>query len=152
MDENEYKQTYNRINELRCMFEKALCSLQCRCSQSHMFRLADRHGAACQSASAQQQCTVLLDKLRKQTRFVFKINEIDGPLPHNKEIRVQNGGLLGLKKLMDGNDTTESVDDVHQVISDAIKTYGSIEQVPYNLVMQSVMAYKARPKRRSKKG
>ena len=152
MDENEYKQVYNSINELRCMFEKALCSQQCRCSQSHMFRLADRHGAACQSASAQQQCTILLDKLRKQTRFVFKINDIDGPLPHNKEIRVQNGGLMGLMKLVTGDDTIDAIEDVHLVITDAIEKYGSIEEVPYNLVMQSVMAYKARPKRRSKKG
>ncbi|MCW8955941.1 MAG: hypothetical protein OQL09_03595, partial [Gammaproteobacteria bacterium] len=100
MDEDEYRQAYERINTIPCVFEKALCSQFCACSMSHMFRLADRHGAGCKSPSAQQLCAQLLDQLRKQTRFVFKISEIDGPLPHNKEIRVQNGGVSGLQKLV----------------------------------------------------
>jgi len=90
----------------------------------------------------------LLNELRNQTRFVFKINEIDGPLPHNKEIRVQNGGLLGLQKLQDIN--SEKVEDVQATISSVIEKYGDVKQLPFDIVMQSVMAFKARPKRRSK--
>ncbi|MFW2372165.1 MAG: hypothetical protein ACN4GM_03525 [Gammaproteobacteria bacterium] len=150
MDENEYKQAYQRINSIPCVFEKALCSLFCSCSQGHLFRLADRHGAGCKSAVAQQDCAQLLDQLRKQTRFVFKISEIDGPLPHNKEIRVQNGGIGGLQKLVDPEHSAEQVVDVYQVVQDLREKYGAIDSVPFDIVMQSVMAYKARPKRRSR--
>ena len=94
MDEDEYRKTYQQVNEIRCIFEKALCSLRCCCSKSKPFRLADRTCYGCHSKNAQKQCTDFLNKLRNQTRFVFKINEINGPLPHNKEIRVQNGGLM----------------------------------------------------------
>lgn len=150
MDEDEYRQAYARINSVPCVFEKALCSLVCSCSQGHIFRLADRHGAACKSAQAQQDCTQLLDQLRKQTRFVFKINEIDGPLPHNKEIRVQNGGISGLQKLLDAEHSGQQIVDVYQVVQDVLKKYGASDVVPFDVVMQSVMAYKARPKRRSR--
>lgn len=148
MDEDEYRKTYHQINEIRCVFEKALCSLRCRCSKSQPFRLADRTCYGCHSESSQKQCSEFLKKLREQTRFVFKINEIEGPLPHNKEIRVQNGGLLGVQKLVAIN--SEKVDDVCGVIDAAINKYGEISQLPFDIIMQSVMAFKARPKRKSK--
>ena len=151
MDEQEYKKTYSEINTIRCVFEKALCSRGCHCSKSQQFRLADRLGYGCESPVAQQLCATLIEHLRQQTRFVFKLNEITGPLPHNKEIRVQNGGMLGLKKLVQGDTSDESVEDIHALVQVVVKEYGDINQLPYDLLMQSVMAYKARPKRRSGK-
>ena len=151
MDEQEYKKTYSEINNIRCVFEKALCSLGCSCSRSQQFRLADRIGYGCASPAAQQQCAIFIEHLRKQTRFVFKLNEITGPLPHNKEIRVQNGGMLGLQKLVDGNSAHKKVEDIYALIQVVVKEYGDINKLPYDLLMQSVMAYKARPKRRSGK-
>ena len=150
MDEQEYKNLYNHVNQLRCVFEKSMCSLHASCAQGRMFRLADRHGYACHNEQAQKQCSQLLDHLRQQTRFVFKLSEIDGPLPHNKEIRVQNGGLLGLQKLLDSTESEVRVEDVHQLISQVIDRYGSIDKLPFNVLMQSVTEYKARPKRRNK--
>lgn len=149
MDEQEYKDTYNRINQLKCVFEKAMCSLTCGCSQGAMFRLADRHGFGCHSPLHQKTCAELLDRLRAQTRFVFKLHDIDGPLPHNKEIRVQNGGLLGLQKLQ-GGPAQDHVKDVSTLTSDVLQAYGSIESLPFDQLIQSVMAYQARPRRRSK--
>ena len=148
MDEDEYRKTYQQINETRCVFEKALCSLHCACSKSRLFRLADRTCYGCHSSTDQIQCTALLNHLRNQTRFVFKINEIDGPLPHNKEIRVQNGGLSGLQKLL--GIEQQNVGDVQMVISRAINEFGSIDQLPFDVLMQSVMAYKTRPKKQRK--
>jgi hypothetical protein len=148
MDEDEYRKTYQQINETRCIFEKALCSLNCACSKSKPFRLADRTCYGCHSPEDQKQCIALLKHLRNQTKFVFKINEINGPFPHNKEIRVQNGGLLGLQKLVDINE--ERVADVQAVVSQAIKDFGSIDGLPFDLLMQSIMAFKARPKRKPK--
>ena len=149
MDEQEYKDTYNRINQLKCVFEKAMCSLKCNCSQGSMFRLADRHGFGCHSPVDQRSCAQFLDHLRAQTRFVFKLKDIDGPLPHNKEIRVQNGGLLGLQSLVTG-DTLEQVADVSALLREVVDTWGAIDNLPYDQVMPAVMSYQARPKRRNK--
>ena len=148
MDEDEYRKTYQQINEVRCIFEKALCSLVCACSSSKPFRLADRTCYGCHSKSNQIQCTALLNHLRNQTRFVFKLNEIDGPLPHNKEIRVQNGGLSGLQKLL--GIEQDKVVDVQAIINQAVTEYGDIKDLPFDVLMQSVMAYKVRPKKQRK--
>lgn len=154
MDEDEYKNAYNRINTLRCVFEKTMCSLNGQCSQGRMFRLADRHGYGCESPLAQQQCVDFLNHLRSQTRFVFKVHEIDGQLPHNKEIRVQTGGLTGLRKLIDDGTHTVTentpIADVSRIVQQAIAKYGSVEAIPYVTLMQSITAVQT-PKRRSDK-
>ncbi|VAW57742.1 hypothetical protein MNBD_GAMMA07-276 [hydrothermal vent metagenome] len=143
MDEINYRQTYERINNAPCAFEKGILSLKCKCSYQHLFNLADRHGVGCIDSAKQQTCTTFLNYLRQQTRFLFKI-AIDGPLPHNKEIKVQNGGIQGLQKLL-MND--ECVSDIANILQQSTTLYGSIEKIPYSLIMPSVNHYKTRPKR-----
>ncbi len=140
MDEDSYKAAYERINTAPCAFEKGILSLKCKCAYQHMFRLADRHGVGCQDALMQQSCSQFLQHMRKQTRFVFKIS-IDGPLPHNKEIKVQNGGMLGLQKLLLGDASSEVVEDISSLLNRAIELYGELDRIPYNLVMPSVTSY-----------
>lgn len=146
MDEESYKEAYQRINTAPCAFEKGILSLKCKCAYQHMFRLADRHGVGCQDALMQQTCSEFLQHMRKQTRFVFKIN-IDGPLPHNKEIKVQNGGMLGLQKLLLEDASSEVVNDIAALLNRAIELYGELDRIPYNLVMPSVTSYQTRPRR-----
>ncbi len=147
MDEDSYKAAYERINTAPCAFEKGILSLKCKCAYQHMFRLADRHGVGCQDALMQQSCSQFLQHMRKQTRFVFKIS-IDGPLPHNKEIKVQNGGMLGLQKLLLGDASSEVVEDISSLLNRAIELYGELDRIPYNLVMPSVTSYQTRPRRK----
>ena len=150
MDEDSYRQVYGRINNAPCVFEKAILSLKCKCAYQHMFRLADRHGVGCTDTVMQLNCKDFLDHLRQQTRFLFKIT-IDGPLPHNKEIKVQNGGMLGVQQLFDKDKPTECVEDIAGLMSRAIEEYGSLEALPYSLIMPSVSNYKTRPKRQKPK-
>lgn len=150
MDEDSYRQLYERINAAPCAFEKGILSLKCKCAYQHIFRLADRHGVGCTDSVKQLQCKAFLDHLRKQTRFVFKIN-IDGPLPHNKEIKVQNGGMLGVQQLLLGETSLQEVEDIAGLMDQAIELYGSIEEIPYNLIMPSVTNYQTRAKRKRPK-
>ncbi|MCW9046485.1 MAG: hypothetical protein OQK46_00290 [Gammaproteobacteria bacterium] len=150
MDEENYRQIYEQINGAPCVFEKGILSLKCQCAYQHIFRLADRHGVGCTDTVMQLNCKAFLDHLRKQTRFVFKI-DIDGPLPHNKEIKVQNGGMLGVQKLLLDDSSAENVEDIAGLMMKAIEVYGGIEALPYNLIMPSVTNYKTRPKRQPKK-
>lgn len=150
MDEDSYRQLYERINTAPCVFEKGILSLKCKCAYQHQFRLADRHGVGCTDTVMQQNCSIFLDYLRKQTRFVFKI-DIDGPMPHNKEIKVQNGGMLGVQKLLMDDAPEECVENISGLLTESIKRFGAIENIPYNQIMPYVTAYQTRPKRRKDK-
>lgn len=149
MDEDNYREIYRRINGAPCVFEKGILSSKCQCHFQHTFCLADRHGVACTDTVMQINCKAFLDHLRQQTRFVFKIN-IDGPLPHNKEIKVQNGGMLGVQKLL-SDGVSETVEDIAGSMLQAIEKFGSVEALPYDQIMQSVTSYKTRAKRQSRK-
>ena len=151
MEEDEYKSTYNELASIRCVFEKALTNHQAKCSLSRHFCLADREGYSCKNAKSSGKCSEFLEKLRENSIFVLKLHEINGPLPHNMEIRVQAGGLMGLAKLVDVNAEGQSkppvVDDINQILTKAQKIYGALKNLPYNEIIQSVVQFQGRRRR-----
>ncbi len=67
-------------------------------------------------------------------------------LGHAQEIKIQNGGLLGLQGQLNSK-TQDRVKNIDSVISDAEKIFQSIENFPYSKIMQVISAYRIRPKR-----
>ncbi len=148
MEEQQYKDTYLAVNERRCVFEKTINSRRSACSKSVRFNLADREGVACKSASGNALCTELLTRMRSNARFALHMTHADGPLPHAKEIRVQTGGLLGLQGLMfpllEGH---ENVEDIITTLDMALERYSSLEQLPYDIIVQGIVKFEGRRKR-----
>ena len=148
MEEGEYKSTYNELASVRCVFEKALTHQQAKCRQAKHFWLADREGYSCKSSESSAICHELLENLRKNSRFVLKVHDINGPLPHNMEIRVQVGGLRGLRQqLAAGEASVERVDNVQATVAQALEKYGSLQNLPYSEIVQSVTQYQGRKRR-----
>jgi hypothetical protein len=148
VEEDQYRATYNELTEVRCVFEKALTNNHARCSLASHFWLADREGYACKCDECSQTCSELLKNLREKSLFVLKLRELDGPLPHNMDIRVQAGGLRGLARLQaEDADSDAVVDDVHSIVSAAQDKYGSIEHLPFSEIMQSVVQFEGRRRR-----
>ncbi len=143
MDEKHYKKTYNSINPLRCVFEKSINSRVCNCSKSQRFNLADREGVACISSASLNRCDVLLAQLHKNARFVLQRLETN-ELGHAQEIKIQNGGLLGLQREVDDQ---ARVEDIDAVLTMAESKFDAIEKFPFSKIMQVVSAYQIRPKR-----
>ena len=156
MEEDEYKATYNELASVRCVFEKALlnhqANHQAKCGLSRHFCLADREGYSCKNERSSIKCREFLGKLREKSTFVLKLHEISGPLPHNMEIRVQVGGLMGLAKLVDAKAENQPikpvVDDINRILNMAKKEYGLLENLPYSEIIQSVVQFQGRRRRR----
>jgi len=148
MDEIEYRSAYQDINPTRCVYEKAINSRVCNCSQAKKFNLADREGVSCKSAQAQKICVELMQVLREKARFVLQQVNIGEQLPHNAEIKIQNGGVKGMLKVL--NDEALSEQDIFQVLATAMSKYQTIERLPYSEIMQEVAAYRGRQRRNKK--
>lgn len=146
MEEDEYKSTYSELASVRCVFEKALTNHQAKCDLSRHFCLADREGYSCEDAEASLKCSKLLEKLREKSIFVLKLRDIDGPLPHNMEIRVQVGGVRGLAKLINV-DIVDKVDNIHRVLDEVINKFGSLDSLPYSEIIQSIEQFQGRRRR-----
>ncbi len=147
MEETEYKSTYSEIARIRCEFEKALTNNEARCTCSRHFWLADREGYACKASESSAKCRELLKYLRDNSRFILKLQQTGDQLPHNMEIRVQAGGLNGLRLLVT-DQQQQKIQDIHGLVEQAQAEFGSLEQLPYNLIVQSISSYQGRKSRK----
>lgn len=146
MDEHQYKTTYESINPHRCVFEKAINSRVCSCSRSHRFNLADREGVACNSLPRLERCDHLLTELRKKARFALRRSKVSQTLAHADEIKIQNGGMLGLQLQVDQSDAP-TVKDIDSLIHRAENRFDGINGLPYSRLMQGIIAYRVRSHR-----
>ena len=149
MDEFHYRSTYSDINPQRCVFEKAINSRVCNCSKSQRFNLADREGVACVSTDALQRCEKLIQQLHTNARFALQRLNVDR-LGHAQEIKIQNGGLLGLQEQLK-EAKSNNIEDIDMLLVNAEKKYKDIESFPYSNIMQKISAYEIRAKRKTKK-
>jgi hypothetical protein len=153
MDEQQYKTAYKELNPNRCIFEKAITNQRCNCEMKRRFVIANRECIACESKDALKLCTSTLDSIRNNARFTLKVVTVNGPMPHNKELQVQAGGMLALQNIVSNNpaSTEKVVLNVYQTLLLAFQKFGSLDKLPYNELVKSIVSYQSRPKRAKKK-
>lgn len=149
MDEDKYRQTYRTVNPVQCPFEKTLNSRRCLCDKMEKINLADRECVGCIDKQAWENCHDFLKLLRKNALFALKITEVSGPLPHGKEIKVQNGSIIGLHKLF--NKDEKDKPNIFTLLKQALNEYQLFEKLPLDQLMQSIVHFKARETRKNKK-
>ncbi len=153
MDEEQYKTVYNKLNPNRCIFEKSITNRRCDCQLKRKFVIATRECVACQSEVAMKRCTRVLDAMRNNARFSLKVVTVNGPMPHNKELQVQAGGMLALQNLITALPDLElkTAVNIHQTMETAMEKYRDIDSLPYGELVKGIVKYQARPKRKKKK-
>lgn len=170
MDEDQYRSTYKEMNPTRCYFEKLLLLRYGNCQQAKKLLLAEREAFACDSEQAQQQCLQLIERLRANSRFALQVTQINGQLPHAKEIKVQVGGLFGLQQLLSNQNLTQTdilhddnvkfgeqshnhapIENVFAIINQAIVEYKELDSIPYNEIVKSIISFKLPDRKRKKK-
>ena len=152
MEENEYRETYQEINTLPCIFERAILVRCAGCGQARRLYLAEREAVACRSIDAQLDCAQLLELMHDNARFVLRQPSIDAPLPHAKEVRVQCGGIRGLGDLVDArNDAGQQTDkelagaeNIHALIRLARQRYGNLQALPFQDIVLGISRWQSR--------
>lgn len=160
MDQDAFRRTYREVNERFCAFEKSILTNQCDCSQAERFCIAEREGVHCRSDDGQAQCLKLLEILRREARFALR-GEPDQKrhaLPHGKAIRVQVGGLRGIRAALaeagEGApepDGSTEIGDIYAVVNAARQRFGTLERLPFSRIMQEIAAYRGRTRSRRRR-
>lgn len=146
MEEKEFKKTFRSVNDAPCIFAKAILRRCCACSRSQKLFIAEREAVACKSPGGRQRCEEVLEVLRGKAAFALKLQQIDGPLPHAKELKVQCGGMLGVQESL-SHESAELVGDIHQLLENAFAEYGSADTLPYSEVVRTITSFQPRNKR-----
>jgi hypothetical protein len=152
MDQDLFRETYRDVNQRFCAYEKSILTNMCECSQAERFCIAEREGVRCKSHAAQQQCLQLLDIIRTQARFALKSTEERSTIPHGKAMKVQVGGLRGLKAALAPDQAIpNTIDDVYGVIEQAKQQFGGLDKLPLQSIIQQVAAYRGKRRARRRK-
>jgi hypothetical protein len=149
VDEKEFKATYSEVNEQPCVFAKAILTRCCRCERAQRLYIAEREAVACKSPGAHQQCAEILQAFRRKALFALRLTHLDEKLPHGKEIKVQCGGVLGLRNAL--NPDNEEQPDIHTTLARGMHVYGEIDAFPYTEIVKQITTYQARKGRQAAK-
>ncbi|MCW8918505.1 MAG: hypothetical protein OQL08_06785 [Gammaproteobacteria bacterium] len=146
MEESEFKKTCREVNGAPCLFAKAILRRCCSCSRSQKLFIAEREAVSCLSPGGRQRCAEVLAVLRDKAAFALKQSHIEGPLPHARELKVQCGGMLGLRASLT-HQVADVVPDIHQLLEQSFAQYGSAETLPYTEVVRAISTFQPRHKR-----
>ena len=151
MDQDAFRRTYRDVNERYCAYEKSVLTNECQCSQAERFCIAEREGVRCAGDDAQAQCLEVLALLREAARFALKAASEEGVLPHGKAMKVQVGGLRGIRAALEPDTPVGApIDDVHGLLCRAREAYGGLAALPYSAIMREVAAYQVKKRSRRK--
>ncbi|PWB44122.1 MAG: hypothetical protein C3F19_02370 [Rhodocyclales bacterium] len=145
MDETAYRQARKAAVGHPCPFEKALLAGCGTCALAQRRNIAEREAVACVDGVAREACDVLLRLLRRNATFALHLPHPENRLTHAQEMKVQCGGLEGLQRALTG---AQEVGDVNALVQAACRSRGSLEDLPYSVIVQSVAAYRTRRRTR----
>lgn len=141
MHEASFHATRQQINPLPCVFEKALLCQAAACEAAQRLALAERELVACREPLARAACGQLLTLLRQNSAFALKLKDTQRILPHAMTMKIQCGGLVGLKDLVDPD---AHAPDVLKLVRLAQAEFGALDQLPFSRIVQGVAHWQIR--------
>ncbi len=141
VDETAYRQARIAATPLACTFAKAILSGCAACATSARHALAERETVGCGSPVAHANCTTLEAMLRERAAFALKL-AAGAPLPHAAAMKLQCGGLAGLRESAGGEEG-----DVRRLVAGEIARRGSLAELPWPSIVASVAHWQGRRQR-----
>ncbi|MDP3031805.1 MAG: hypothetical protein Q8N33_06990 [Rhodocyclaceae bacterium] len=144
MDETSYNLARTRINQQPCVFERALLARAAVCEAAQRISLAEREVVACRQPLVRVSCGQLLTLLRTNSAFALKVKDAQRILPHAMAMKVQCGGLVGLRDLLDPD---AAAPDIMKLVRLAQAEYASFAALPFSRIVQGVVHWQGRKRR-----
>jgi hypothetical protein len=141
MDDDAFRAARDDINRLPCVFDKALLSGCALCELSASHAIAERQIIACTSPVARVDCGQLAALLREKSAFALRLTSTQRILPHAMIMRIQCGGLQGLRQAIDPEATTP---DVRRLVLKGRERFGELTALPFSEIVQGVAAFQLR--------
>ncbi len=142
MDEAAFREALTDALASPCAFGRAILGCCAACDHSSQVQIAEREAIACQNAASHSRCRQLHALLRDSFSFALGKARISGPLTHAEEMRVQCGGLKGLRQVLEGRTEIANIDTL---VGNALQRWGRLDRIPYSEVVHAAAAaYKGR--------
>ncbi|MBK8120311.1 MAG: hypothetical protein IPK39_14880 [Sulfuritalea sp.] len=144
VDEAAFRHAKGEINHLPCVFERALLVRHAACELAVRQQIAERETVACAQPVARAVCARMSALLREKSAFAMGLTGTQRILPHAMVMKIQCGGLDGLKALLDADAVAP---DVRRLVRLAQERYADLADLPFSEIVQGVAAWQGRRRR-----
>lgn len=140
-DETTFCHAKGEINRLPCVFARALLARHAVCELAVRGGIAEAETAACAQPVARALCARMSALLREKSAFALGMAVTQRTLPRAMAMKIQCGGLDGLKALLDADAVAP---DVRRLVRLTQERYGDLAALPFSEVVQGVAAWTPR--------
>jgi hypothetical protein len=141
VDEIAFRNVRGEINRLPCIFERALLARHAVCELAANHQIAERESIACTRPAAHADCAQMAQLLREKSAFALGLTATRRILPHAMVMKIQCGGLDGLRALLDPASLAPSV---RRLLRLARECHGDFGELPFSEIVQGMAAWKGR--------
>ena len=131
-----------------CPFRKTILGGTCNCTLASKTHLPTGCSISCSDDRAWDDCEHVLNEMISAAQFVLQYVDGTDSLTHGKLMKVQHGGLLGLARLVYGEQVSH-VDDIRALVNAAQRTYTSLSLIPCAELLTDISGWQLK-RRRSK--
>ncbi|MCW8986598.1 MAG: hypothetical protein OQK75_02905 [Gammaproteobacteria bacterium] len=125
-----------------CPFSKPILGRWCQCRHAKLVDRCSGKMSCTRFYDLKKSCHELDDAFKRNTRFILGVKNEDSELTHAHLMKIRCGGLIGMQRVLHLD--SEQTINVPDVIERVNNKYGSIEQFPYNEIVQDIKNFKHR--------
>lgn len=127
-----------------CPFSKVIAARIATCPHA---RQVDRCSAKMTCLAAKNWlpvCSRLDEHLKTNGRFIVKLGHDEKQMTHQQSLKIRAGGIIGIQRVLNLADTETSIPALIELVN---KHYLSLENFPYELIVDDIKSFSVRPKR-----
>lgn len=138
------------MSDFKCSFAITLIKEDFACEKAQMVTRRAGPDIACTSEDASNQCNRLLSAFKTVGLLAFDAEDDLLKTPHSVYSKIQFGGLLGLAADIGNTSGQERIENIYQLVDQALQRYQSIDNIPHQQYVSPMMKFKIKRKKKLK--
>jgi len=128
--------------QLKCPFRATLITRSFSCPHASEITRRDGPDIGCNSATTNKICSECLSSLKKSALPELGFIDDLTVMPASAMQKIQYGGLLALQAIVLQKESGDTVDNIASLMEAALEKYHSIENLPVNECLDTIVNYK----------
>ena len=135
--------------DCKCSFATTLITEEYSCEMAQLVTRRAGPDIACSSQQGSERCQQIYADLKVTGLPAFDAVDDLLKTPASVFSKIQYGGLLGLAKTISNDDKIEAVDNIYQLLDQAMARYETYDKIPYQELVSSMIKIKIKRKKKT---
>lgn len=138
------------MSDLTCPFSAPLQQETIHCQHADTVIRRGGEETACQNEDMHARCKSIHEQVKQAALAEMELEDDLLSVPHSTLVKIQYGTVLGLNQALNNEQPSDivSIADIASLMSSAMETYPSAEQLPVDITTEVARAFKLQRRRR----